>query len=520
MFTPHRMLLPLGALALAALVACGRPVTPSDVRMAGVGLNPDEIGPTPELAGGYIEYDWVNFAGGGLSLASLGLVSYAEVGPELSGFKPPYAAVYGLGFIFDELVPGPDAQFGNFGLPPDVEDACWTNLEPASALSAGLTEVGSEITIASADGSTAYTLGRYPEIYPPDPQDIFVYYIGVEAWHATPQQSWTTDDAGQLTRQVLTPVNFTHGAEVKVAFPGGLPPLEAPVASIPLPSATVENEPFFLPTRADNLHVQWSGPTWGEAGAQGESGAWSSCVAFAGEPMSQSEYDALTPDQQAALCQGHPEAPSDSLSYPGQLYTGPWDADNGQVTFRWNPNPDGTHETVSLSVRFLGPIDPTAESFLEARVPLESYDGLEDDWANAQDRGFVPEGEPVPQGYRAPLACDDDVEWVFDSSLASEGTSLQGDPSWNLAEVSCRLADDGEFALTMDHLQSAVAYAQRKGAAGVVFSFTRSTELHATVPPVKDSVGMKVETSPVIVRSNSTEIGRFWLDGGLDAVQE
>lgn len=520
MVTPIATRLTLAALGLAALAACGRPVQPADVRFAGVGLNPDEIGPAPELAGGYIEYDWVNFAGGGLSLASLGLVSFDEVGPDLAGFKPPYAAVYGLAFIFDELVPAPDAQYGNFGKPPEVEDACWTNLEPATALSAGLTEVGSSITIATDDGSMEYSLGRYPEIYPPDPQDIFVYYIGVEAWHATPLQSYVPDSTGALQSAVIAPVNFTHGAEVRFSFPGGLPPVEAPVASIPRPSSAVANEPFLLPTRAQNLHLQWDGPTWGPGGSAGEVGAWSSCVAFVGEPISQDTYDALTEEQKAALCADYPEPPADSLSYPGQLYTGPWDTTEGEVTFRWSPNAAGAHETVSLSVRFLGPIDPTDESFLVAQVPLQSTQEIEQEWAFAQEDGFVPEGTPLPQGYRSPLACDEDIEYIFDPALEGTGTSLQGDPSWNLAEVSCRLADDGEFTLTVEHLESALAYAARKGATGAVFSFTRSTEQEAVVPPVKDSVGMKVETSPVIFRSNSTEIGRFWVDGTLSAVQE
>ena len=42
----------------------------------------------------------------------------------------------------------------------------------------------------------------------------------------------------------------------------------------------------------------------------------------------------------------------------------------------------------------------------------------------------------------------------------------RGDPSSNLAEVSCLVADDGEFDLTMAHLEEAIAYVERNGGAG------------------------------------------------------
>ena len=85
---------------LAALLAgCGLPATPSDVKMAGVGLDPDEIGALPDMHGGLIEYNLFDFAGSQLPLGLLGLVSYDQVGADV-GFSPPYKMVVGQGYTW------------------------------------------------------------------------------------------------------------------------------------------------------------------------------------------------------------------------------------------------------------------------------------------------------------------------------------------------------------------------------------------------------------------------------------
>ena len=51
-----RFLLPM------TLLACGRNVTQSDYKFAGVGLNPEEIAPTPKMYGGMVSYDFIEFS--------------------------------------------------------------------------------------------------------------------------------------------------------------------------------------------------------------------------------------------------------------------------------------------------------------------------------------------------------------------------------------------------------------------------------------------------------------------------
>ena len=497
---------------LLALAGCGRPATEADVKMAGVGLNPDEIGPTPEDFGGLVELDYVDFAGGGLSLAALGLLSYDEVGPGFVSFQPPYGAIYGLAFIFNDLVPAPDAHHGSIAIPPEVEDACWTTYEPFSYLMASTVELGDEIRVHNADDSVELTIGRVPELYPPDPQDIFVYYSAVESHVATPMTHWVPNDSGGFDEATLRARNWGFGEEVSLSFMGGIPPLEAPVSSIPRASASVGDPSIVLPYNPGDVELSWSGPVYESGSGQvSDSGDWSACLRYLGSAGSQ---DADTCGVEVAM-------PEDEPNVPGQIYTGPWDTEDGSVTFNWDPSDGGDGGYVALNIRFLGPVDRTSDSFLVQRVPVDATENIISQWDELVSDGTVT-GE-VPQGYRSPQACetDEDFEYVFNTSLeTSDGgliDTLQGDPTYNLVEVSCRLADDGEFTLSSaEHLARALDYAADHQAGGAIFYFSRSTESEADVPAVKDQAGFKRDISPIKLRANSVKVGRFWVSDSSD----
>ncbi|MDP6934457.1 MAG: hypothetical protein QGG40_16145, partial [Myxococcota bacterium] len=265
-----RSLLMVSALTL---VACGRETAPADVKMAGVGLNPEEIASAPTPHGGFVEYDWLDFAGANLPLASLGLTAFDPAGPGLSLFNPPYAMVYGLGFLFGEDMDSPDALLGTFAAPPEIEGTCQTVYEPTSYLSS-IVDAGGAIDFASVSDDSSFQMGRYPEIYPPDPQDVFSYYFGLETWRVKAQTRWALgaeagDDPAQMVTEVVQESNFVHGGEVEMSFPGGIPPLEANVGSIPVPlSAAQESVSLTLPTRTAGLMLEWDGPTYDEWGAE------------------------------------------------------------------------------------------------------------------------------------------------------------------------------------------------------------------------------------------------------------
>ena len=499
--------------ALLALTACGRDAEDAHVKLVGVGYNPDDIGPVPEDAGGLIEYDHVDFAGGGLSLGLLGLVSTDEVGPGMTTFAPPYAAVYGLSFLFDAAVPDPLAHYGAFGTPPPAVDNCWTTYEPMAFISAGTVDVGYGLRIRSMESESEYAMGRYPEVYPPDPQDVFVYYIGVEGQVTTPMTAYApgeSDDPATMSTKVVRPANYPHGEEVRVEFPGGIPPFEAPVSSIPQTSFAVGEVPTFrLPTAPSDLMLAWDGVAYDGRGNQLESeGAHQTCVQF------------LANDPEGLVdCGGEQVPPSANPTFDGQIYTGPWDTSDGKVTFRWTPG-ENTEEKVILNIRFLEPIDAEGENFLVGKVPVDPNSEVQGFWEDDVEDGLV--SGDFPQGYRDPLACEEadgdaEVDYIFNPlSLEGDGDPKQhmrGDPSSNLAEVSCLVSDDGEFDLTMDHLEDAIAYVERNGGAGgAVFFFSRTTEMALPLPAVKDREGNRRDVPDAQVQANSIKVGRLWLE--------
>ncbi len=556
-----RRIVPLCVLALS--VGCGLPATESAVKMAGVGLDPDDIGQIPEMHGGLVEYAVFDFAGSGLPLGLLGLVSYDEVGPDV-GFRPPYRMVYGQGFVFQDDIVSPDALFGSLPPSPDATGYCQTRFEPRSYLS-NLTDLGAYIRFETDDGLGGFDMGRRPLVYPPDPRDVFTYYSEIDTWRSEPRMrpnriDQNNQSPGSLDTTVMTRANFPEGEVVQMSFPGGMPPLEASVASIPVPLRTAGNDSSLrLPHFPAGVRLSWDGPAYDSFGRVIE-------PPQAEEDLLEGE-EAEAMDADNAVCLqylSHLEAPrgvKDCLDLEdvprapaefgargwsfvdgelkGQMYTGPWDAapdSNGRqgIRFQWQPGEYGTYERVSLTVRFLGPVNPQDENMVEGIVtmPNDEEHGhplLDAAWQDAIDDGDVPEGTAIPEGRRVYLACDEPtgyaagesrdaetpIEWPLDDSLTDhEGNTsaaLHGDPLHTLAEVSCRLDDRaGEFVLTQEVLERAMEYAAARGAAGAVFYFSRSTEGRVKTPPVRDSNGKRHDISSVKIVSRAVQIGRFW----------
>jgi len=125
-----------------------------------------------------------------------------------------------------------------------------------------------------------------------------------------------------------------------------------------------------------------------------------------------------------------------------------------------------------------------------------------------------------------------DAEWRFDQTQYAqtdddlnpikdaEGNwvpvaGLQGDPSSRMAEVVCTLDDTGEFTLTSDLFDDALAYVgeRQREAGGVIFTFTRSNRIDADIPDAKDQYDQRHEISPIQVSAAVSRFGRFWWDG-------
>lgn len=486
---PHGFVLALVALGLG----CGRATEQSDVKLVGVGSNPDDIGPTPEYYGGVVELNWVDFAGGQIPFGLLGFQYFQPVGPSIGDGVPPYAAITGLGFIMETDLPAPDALLGSWARPPEAAGACQTVYEPFSFIN-NLADVGPALHFKSEDGAVDATISRYPADYPPDPRNVFTYYFGAETWRPQAQYAFgapTSDDITSMPRDVVLPSNWAFGERLTMSFAGSIPPSNATTASIPLPlAANGTDTTVQLPSNPQGVMLSWTGAVYdplGELLSDGESAT--RCLRFAeGDDVPASPTD----------CQTLPEV---GLGVEGQIYTGPWDTEGG-VTFTWAPS-ELEDETVSISVRFLGVVDVTDETFVEG----------------VQDIG----GVKYPAGV---CAEDEDVSWQFESSLVDEFDeegnpetlipAMQGDPFTTLVEVTCAVADtagdDGfaSFTLTEDMLADAMAYGRVHGAAGALFYVNRSTRTEIATPPVRDAYGQRRDIPPVLTVANAVQVGRFW----------
>lgn len=499
-----RKLLLLGA--MGALASCSPDYDDVPVKLTGVGYDPDEIGPSPTPYGGVVEYDWISFAGGGLNLSMMGLSGFDEVTADL-GFKPPYAAVFGFSYLFDHKMAAADSLGQVTSVPPEVEDSCYTSFEASGPIGSFKTvDVGSwmEFRTLDDDRTGGMRFARYPDDYPANPQDAFVYYIGIDAWlpaatYGLVSTEETGNNPGTLAQTVTRKANFPFGEQVEFRFPGGLQLQEVPVASLPRPSAAVGNTVMHLPNQPGAVMLEWEGPRYDRFGFQtGESGATKTCLSFVAPG---------TPPEAAEDCAA---VASMDANPQGQIYTGPWDTEDGKVVFRWAAPEGEADDYVSLSVRFLGPVDREDPTFKEEVVRVPPDETITSDWQ--RNNSISPDVE-IPDGRRAPTACEEG-EWVFDDAYTTAtgdlAPGLRGDPMNNLAEVSCRLADDGEFELTAAQLEQAMLYAQRHGAEGAIFYFSRSTDAEAVVPAAKDQYNQKLEISPVKLTSRAIEIGRFW----------
>jgi len=140
-----------------------------------------------------------------------------------------------------------------------------------------------QIAFTAADGS-GFRVDRVPTDYPPDPQDMFIYYSALETWKSTPGTHLVPgadEDAGSMTSEVIRPVNFPFATEVALSFPGGIAQEHAPVGSLPLPSTAVGNPVVRLPNRIDGLRLSWNGPRYdGDGVVISEDGPQATCLKY------------------------------------------------------------------------------------------------------------------------------------------------------------------------------------------------------------------------------------------------
>ena len=497
----HAVLL---ALTLGS-TACGRDAADAGARTPGVGLDPDEIGPLPTESGGLVEYNYVDFGGAGLPLGLLGLVSYDAVGPEGSDIKPPYGVVTAIAFILDTNAASPDVAFSSYAIAPAIEGSCYTSYRPGSG-GLSVADAGDHVTIEGTDGSFRYDIGRRPVLYPKNNiENAFPYYFDLGPYRSEPLYYYDRVESGTFTEleaKVAQVPNFAHGAEAEFSFPGTVTPAEASFSSIPVPSSAEGADlTFMTPSQPSGVMLSWKGPVYDASGNEidntsGSETGTNTCFQFiAHETAPAVAEDCLTYQEPVDEF----DNVGDLIPFEGQMYTAPWETDDG-LTFSWVPPEAGTageDDYVLISVRLLGPVD-------------------EDDKYKQVGTVEVIEDGDVYGTYEK-LACEqegEDYEWEFDPALLdSDGDyipSLQGEPSDTLAEVTCWVPDNGSFTVTEDLLADALAFGERNEAQGAIFYMSRAQYGDLDTPPARDAFGNLRDVEPLRVVSNSVVLGRFW----------
>ena len=110
----------------------------------------------------------------------------------------------------------------------------------------------------------------------------------------------------------------------------------------------------------------------------------------------------------------------------------------------------------------------------------------------------------IMNGSSIPLCCSQ-VEIICSACKVSHLHTL--------SEVTCNVPDEGgSFILTPDMVADAMDYAQRHGAGGAIFYFSRTTTKDLVTLPVRDRFDQLRDASEVRLISSSVELGRFWWD--------
>ena len=526
----------LTVLALLGLAGagCGRDAAKETYKTPGVGLNPDEIGPAPNNQGGLIEYHYIDFAGAALPLGLTGLISFDAVGPESLSMLPPYAMITGTGFVLSSDIPKMDVAFGTFGSPLETPGACYTSYEPRAYLNT-MADVGQAISFTGED--FRYDLPRRPGVYAEaNQQSLFPYYTGLASYRSAPLEGLVAPPDGGtfegLERRDIVSPNWKHGAKVNISFPGGIPPADASVSSVPMPLAAAGGDTtHYLPGQPDGVMMSWDGPHYDSEGNEVGSGEIRRCLTF-----SDTGFTPSSPED--CLARNLP-SPSDGYAsvditdangdivlskLRGQMYTGPWETNSG-VTFSWPEGTVGPDETIVLGVRLLGEVDLDSEYKTIARIPVTPSVNLEERWNMLREYGYLdPEATmPTDTVFRDKLACeqegDGDFVWEVDPTLylnpdnPEEGFvhSLQGEPTYTVAELICNVpTDNNSYTVSADMLKFALEYGDQHNAQGAVFYFARTTAKDLVTPPVRDRYGNRKDISAVRVLTTSAKLGRFW----------
>lgn len=512
--TNTRILL-LAALGLLLLPGCARDTGEAGVKPIGVGFDPGELFPGPEKRGGVIDLVQVNTRGTNLDFGVTGFFNSA--GAFTSPGSDPFDAVLHWGWFFSPALLAADEYSAISPKGPDLPGACFVQQSSSGPLGTFKTvDVGDEIVFTNAADDdadrTRFRVTRTPQDYPLNSSSVFIYYIGT--------QHVVTDDP------VLSP-NWAYGQDIQMQFSGALPPENAPVASIPLPSDAADED---------------------VGKAAGHPSVFSPHELTGISVSNRLDDDGQVELRYAPTGGGLPNF----LGNDGVLHVN-WDIDEEL---------DYSDSHVTVSILLLRDADEGSlvddpfggEDFcLEAEpLPVETtrdeawfaeYNYRKDFWCDA---GYEPDteigndefgldnlGEDTchngeddnGDGLCDEGGCyDEDGIWLLpDSNCARHAlrTSVCGGDGMcrpvggdrtgdgHIAELLCTADDNGDFVVPADQIEQLMTAVDSSEIVGAVLKVARTSEVLVEVPTVRDQIGNTDNINPVRLRASQVYHGRF-----------
>lgn len=499
---------------LAALPGCARDTSDAGVKAVGVGYDPGDLFPAPEKRGGVIDLSLVQTRGTNIDFGVTGFFgsSGAFVDPEADAFD----ALLAFSYFFSPAIVAADELSMLTPKGPDIEDACFVRANARGPLGSFRTvDVGENLLFTNDAEDLAqrseFIMSRDPQDYPLNTSSVFIYYVGT-APHRV-------DDA-------ILPDNWPYGEDVEMQFEGALPPENAPVSAIPLPSDAVDE-------RAGK-----------DAGHP---------VVFTPDELTGVRVSNRSDDDGSVPLRFEPTG--DDLPDPR--------GNDGVLHVTWDPpvtEDADTHVTVSILLLGRGEGSMTTNvlgqsDFCIPAEPLPVETERDDAWfieyaarkTNWCDADYEPDLELGNDEFGLDLlgedtchnGIDDDDDGTCDEGgcLAEDGeTWLQADPSCkrhsyktsfcgsdnlcyttggdrggdgHLAELVCTATDDGDFVAPADLIDELIDVAGGDEAVGAILKVVRTSEELIQVPMVRDQIGNEDNINPVRLRASQMQFGRF-----------
>lgn len=503
----------LAALAPVVLSGCQRNTAEAGVKPVGVGFDPGDLFSGPSPKGGVIDYVLMQFRGNNLDLGATGL--YFSTGAFTDVTSDPFDAVFGYGLLFSPAIVAADEYQLISPKGPDIADACVLQIAARGPLGSFRTvDVGDQIVLSNQASDptmrSEMILPRDPQTYPTNTTSVSLNYLA-----ALPLV--------QGNNQV--PDNWVFDEDVYLHFTGGLPPENAPVASIPRPSDAADDS--VVPEKE------------------------------AGDPLVHAPIDL------GLVMVSNREDGEDAVAMrfsPGNDLPDPR-LNDGVIHVSWQAPPeDDRVSEVTVSIKVLGP-DP-GEPLDDGNLCIPAAPVAEDDkdaaglwlteYTDGKSRWCDPGWEPDPSlgndefgldydsaddtchngeddnndGLCDESGClaDDGVTWLSPDpncgrhelktlSCGSDGLCrrIGGDrnPEGHLADLVCTATDDGQFTVAADMIEEMIAAVGDENARGALLSVARITENEITVPMVRNQIGNQDDINPVRFRAAQVEFGRL-----------